>query len=196
MFNANQIDLPVQIGWQIDVTRRLNCDWDLEARYFNLGGQSATPPTISSTNGAGVLYRNAAMGIFPEPVNSNLAYTSRLQDVEINARRRVNDYLTVLAGVRYLNLDDRILVNDLSVTGGVDATQQLAGLNDMVGFQIGADAIVLRRGRFSVDTLLKAGIYDDLARNAFTYDSTGLVCMLRAAPRPITWPFAASLGSR
>ena len=174
LFNANQFDLPVQIGWQIDVARRLSDDWSLDARYFNLGGQSATSPTISRANGAGVLYRTTAQGIFPVPLNSNLAYTSRLQDVEINACRRVNDYLTVLAGVRYLNLDDRILVNQLTVTGGFDAIQHLAALNDMVGFQIGGDAIVLRRGRFSLDTLLKAGIYDDLARNAFTYDSTAL----------------------
>jgi hypothetical protein len=172
LFNANQFDLPVQMGWQIDVTRRMNCDWDLEARYFNLGGQSATPPTISSTTGAGVLYSNNAMGIFPVPINSNLAYTSQLQDVEINARLSLNDFLTVLSGVRYLNMDDRILVNQLSATGGVDAAQQLAGLNDLIGFQIGADAIVVRRGRFSVDTLLKAGIYEDRAKNAFTYDST------------------------
>ncbi|MGD0381956.1 MAG: BBP7 family outer membrane beta-barrel protein [Thermoguttaceae bacterium] len=176
LFNANQFDLPVQMGWQIDLTRRLNCNWDLEARYFDLGGQSATPPTISSPFGTGVIFApgtpGIAQGIFNPPVNTNLAYTSRLQNVEINACRSLNGRLSLLAGVRYLNLDDRIQVNELTTVGGIDATQQLAGFNDLVGFQIGADAIVVRRGRFSVDTLLKAGVYDDLARNAFTYDST------------------------
>jgi len=178
-FNANQFNMPMQTGWQIDVTRRLNCDWALEARYFDLGGQSATSPTINSPNGAGVNFNTTPFGIFPNPttttsslpVNSNLAYTSRLQDVELNARRSVNDCLTLLAGIRYLNLDDRILVSQLTATGGFDAVQELGGFNDLAGFQIGADAVVVRRGRFSVDTLLKAGIYGDLARSDFTYNS-------------------------
>jgi hypothetical protein len=174
LFNANQFDEPVQVGWEIDVTRRLNCDWDVEARYFDLGGQSANSPTITSSNGAGVLYAPTAQGLFFPPVNTSLSYTSRLQDVELNARRGLNDWLTVLAGFRYLDLDDRILVKELTVTAGADATQKLEGFNSLVGFQIGADASLWRRGSFSVDALVKAGIYDDLARNALTYDSTSL----------------------
>jgi len=172
-FNADQFDEPVQVGWEIDVTRRLNCDWDLEARYFDLGGQSANSPTITSSNGAGVLYAPTAQGLFFPPLNNNLSYTSRLQDVELNARRGPNDWLTLLAGFRYLDLDDRILVNQLT-TGNTAATQKLEGFNSLLGFQIGADASLWRRGSFSVDALVKAGIYDDLARNALTYDSTSL----------------------
>ncbi|MGA2796389.1 MAG: hypothetical protein ABSE63_02295 [Thermoguttaceae bacterium] len=176
LFNANQFDLPVQLGWQIDVARRLSDDWSLDARYFNLGGQSAVPPTINSPNGAGVLFTlrgggGESLGLIGPPVNTNLAYTSRLQDVEINASRGLNDYLTVLAGVRYINLDDRILVNEFAPVVNADAIQHIIGINDLVGFQIGADTIVLRRGRFSLDTLIKAGIYNDRAKNTFTYDS-------------------------
>jgi hypothetical protein len=80
----------------------------------------------------------------------------------------------VLAGVRYLNLDDRILVSQLTTTGGIDATQRLDGFNDLLGFQIGGDAVLVQRGRFSLDTTLKAGIYGDNARNFFAYDSTAL----------------------
>ena len=173
-FNANQFDLPVQAGWQVDVTRRLNDDWGLEARYFNLGGQSAASPTISSNAGAGVSFATTSQGLFFPPLNSNLSYSSRLQDVELNACRSLNDRVSVLAGVRYLQLDDRILVSQLTTTGGFDDTQQLDGFSHMVGFQIGGDAVLLRRGRFSLDTSLKAGIYGDIAQNAFTYDSTAL----------------------
>jgi hypothetical protein len=173
-FNANQFDLPVQAGWQIAVARRLNDDWDLEARYFNLGGQSATLPTISSNVGAGVLFAPTSQGLFFPPLNTNLSYTSQLQNVEINACRSLNDCVGVLADVRYLQLDDRILVSELTTGKGFDATQRLDGFSDMVGFQIGGDAVLLRRGRLSLDTSLKAGIYDDMARNAFTYDSTAL----------------------
>ena len=173
-FNADQFDLPVQVGWQIDITRRLNDNWDLEARYFDVGGQSASSPTIRSTVGAGVLFAPTAQGLFFPPLDSNLTYTSRLQDVELNARRSLNACLTVLAGVRYLNLDDRILVSQLTTTGGFDAAQRLDGFNDLLGFQIGGDAVLVQRGRFSLDTALKAGIYNDNARNSFAYDSTAL----------------------
>jgi hypothetical protein len=173
-FNANQFDLPVQLGWQIAVARRLNDDWELEARYFDLGGQGATSPTISSSVGAGVPFATTPQGLFFPPLNTNLSYSSRLQDVELNARRSLNDRVSVLAGVRYLQLDDRILVSQLTTVGGFDATQQLDGFSQMVGFQVGGDAVLLRRGGFSLDTSLKAGIYGDLARNAFTYDSTAL----------------------
>jgi hypothetical protein len=173
-FNADQFDLPVQAGWQIDITRRLNDDWDLEARYFDVGGQSATSPTISSNNGAGLLFAPTAQGLFYPPLNSNLTYSSRLQDVEINARRSLNTRVTLLAGVRYLNLDDRILVSQLTTNNRFDATQRVDGVNDLLGFQIGGDAVLVQRGRFSLDTALKAGIYDDHTRNFFAYDSTGL----------------------
>ena len=99
-----------------------------------------------------------------------MAYASRLQDVEINARRSLSESLTLLAGVRYLDLDDHIEVRQLTF-GGADPIQHLAGLNSMVGFQIGTDNVLLRRGGFSLDTGLKAGIYDNFARNRLSYDS-------------------------
>ena len=173
-FNADQFDLPVQAGWQIDITRRLNDDWDLEARYFDVGGQSAASPTIGSTVGAGVLFGPTPQGLFFPPLSSNLTYTSRLQNVELNARRSLNACVTVLAGVRYLDLDDRILVSQRTTASGIDATQQLDGFNDLLGFQIGGDAVLVQRDRFSLDTGLKAGIYGDHARNFFAYDSTAL----------------------
>jgi hypothetical protein len=166
LLNANDFDLPVQLGWQIDVTRRLCDDWSLDARYFNLGGQS---DSISTT-----FEDSANLLVAQQPYFTNLAiYTSRLQSVELNACRSLNDWLTVLAGIRYLNLDDRILVYEFA-PGDFDGIFQLAGFNDLLGFQIGADAHLLQQGPFSVNMFLKAGIYDDLARNAFAYDSIAL----------------------
>jgi hypothetical protein len=61
----------------------------------------ATSPTISSNVGAGVLFAPTSQGLFFPPLNTKLSYSSRLQDVEINACRSLNDCVSVLAGVRY-----------------------------------------------------------------------------------------------
>ena len=188
LLNANDFNLPVQLGWQIDVARQLNCDWGLDARYFNLGGQSASinRPIFDDDE-----------FLDGQPISTNLAfYTSRLQSVELNARRNLNDCVTLLAGVRYINLDDQILVNEFRPSLVLDGNFQLGGFNDMLGFQIGADAIVLQRCGFSVDLLLKAGIYDDRAEMLTPTILSRLLINMWTTPRPTTWPFAAKSESR
>jgi hypothetical protein len=172
--DANQLDLPMQIGWELDLARRLKGPWAVEARYFNLGGQSVTVPGVQSGSGAGVQYFNDALGIFEVNTTSDLKYSSQLQNVEVNLHKDVTDNLTLLAGFRYMNLDDGgilIVQRDIPGTYGVDARQQVEAFNELFGVQIGADAVLLRRNRFTISGDIKAGIFDDKARNRFSYDS-------------------------
>lgn len=175
IFNAQNVHFPTQIGWAIDLTRRLNDDWEVEGKYFNLGGQSARTSPFVGINGAGVLYNHNtadAIGIFNVDTFSTVSYASDLQSIEINGRRRLSDDITFLMGARYIGLNDGgILVIQQALGGLVDARQQIDATNDMIGGQLGIEAVGWRRGRLSIDSYIKAGIYGNRASNRLAYDS-------------------------
>lgn len=171
LYDANEITFPTQMGWDIGAIGRINCCWAAEFKYSDFGGQAARSPEFVGTNGAGVPYRNRALGIFGADATSTVSDSSRLQNVELNARRCVCDWMTVLVGIRYVSLNDRILIAQESATLGAEAVQHIQGLNDMVGLQLGADVAVWRWNCFHVDGLIKAGVYDDRAQNRFSYSS-------------------------
>ena len=96
-------------------------------------------------------------------------YASRLYNAEVNVRRNPWRRVTVLAGFRWVNLTEElegILLPPIAHgTGSFWDTQTK---NNLYGFQIGADAKLLERDRFSIDSMLKAGIFDDHAEEATT----------------------------
>jgi hypothetical protein len=182
IYDANQLDFPTQLGWEIDVQRRVCCDWSVEALYFQLGGENAKDLTLS-TFGAGVPYNTppAATGIFggPGPVLTGLDYSSKLQNVEFNARRELTPNVSLLAGVRYLGLyEDGLTIEQLATFSNpspalpslIGDIQKFSVFNNLIGFQVGADATFLRWGRFSLEGNFKAGIYGDAASNRISYD--------------------------
>ena len=172
-FDANQFEFPVQFGWDIDLQYRLACDWSIDARYIDVGvhGASATAP--QTPEGGGVLYggTNVAGILNQGALDSTLSYDSRLQSVEINLRRDYCPNLTLLAGVRYLQLTDEITVDQVTTNNLVHDEQQLKAYNGLIGFQIGADATLWSQGRFSLESDVRAGIYGDAARNHLSFAS-------------------------
>ena len=90
-------------------------------------------------------------------------YSSRLYNAELNVRWNPYDRLTLLAGFRWANLSEG-LQGTLPELPGTwpdrknpfwDASVR----NNLYGFQIGADGKLLERGRFSINGLIKAGIF-------------------------------------
>jgi hypothetical protein len=53
----------------------------------------------------------------------------------------------------------------------IDADQTIEAYNDLYGFQVGVDAALLRRGRFALNSDLKACLFDNEAGNRFGYES-------------------------
>ena len=65
---------------------------------------------------------------------------SELTDVEINGRRQINDFWSVLLGFRYLGLDEGMTIQQdftfiYSPVGGA-FTHDIGAVNDLYGFQI------------------------------------------------------------
>ena len=172
-FDASEFKFPVQIGWDIDLQRRLDGDWSVEGRFFDLGVRGANATAPQAPAGGGVLYANGNVaGIFNlGAVNSSLNYESRLQSVEINLRRDYCPNLTLLAGVRYFQLTDEITVDQVAVNNSGYDQQQLKAYNGLIGFQLGADATLWSQGRFSLETGGRVGVYGDAARNHLSFAS-------------------------
>jgi hypothetical protein len=192
-YNADEFSLPEQFGWEFDVQRRFGGDWAVEGRFFDLGGQDALSPFLKTGGGAGILYSGGPIGIFGPSATSQLAYYSELRSAEVNAWTNVSGRLSFMAGVRYFDLDDRILVHQFA-PGGVDVRQRLEALNDMIGFQLGANVAVLRRGPFSLDAIVKAGIYDDVLHNVLAYDSAFFAEHARTSASTSAAAFSSELG--
>ncbi len=115
-------------------------------------------------------------------------YSTKLQNAELNVQRKCSDRIKILAGFRWLRLkedlkgtippNDRILpiwkidpnltlydVARIENLPGIPNTEELppfwdtATKNDLYGLQVGADAKLFERGRFSVNGIVKAGGY-------------------------------------
>jgi hypothetical protein len=110
---------------------------------------------------------------------------SNFNSIEVNVREDVNEYVSLLAGFRWINLNERFsYLFSIPLTSIVGSTQ---ADNNLLGFQIGADGVLYDLGRFRFDGIAKAGIYGNLAQNqsalvgvpfpgalAFTHDTTDL----------------------
>ena len=89
------------------------------------------------------------------------AYDSKLYNAEFNLRWNACDRVTLLAGIRWTGLCEELqgtLVDSIFKPFWTTNTE-----NSLYGFQIGADGKLWDCGRFSIDGLLKAGIFDNRA---------------------------------
>jgi hypothetical protein len=88
-----------------------------------------------------------------------------LTDVEINGRRKINDFWSLLMGFRYMGLDEGLTIRQGVNFDIATFSHEIGAVNDLYGFQIGGDMRIWSRGPLSIEGLFKAGIYGDHATN-------------------------------
>ncbi len=98
-------------------------------------------------------------------------YSSKLYNAELNVRWNPCCRVTMLAGFRWTELRENLDGGYLDTIWENFWTTNTK--NDLYGFQIGTDAILWERGCFSIDGLVKAGIYDNHAQqtSSLRYES-------------------------
>ena len=95
----------------------------------------------------------------------HLQYASRLDSAELNVRRAAGEGISVLAGFRWLELQERFMATKSSCSNGLLEGHALTN-NDLYGFQIGAETRMWDGGgAFHVDAWIKAGIYGNSAES-------------------------------
>ena len=172
--NANQFDFSAASGVELDVIRHNVGDsgWDLQGIAFNVDNMQDSVPTIP-VDGAFVQYITPFGSTTDGLMRSS--YESSLLSLELNARRQVGpEWLTLLAGARYLRLDEELLI-DISY-GGDGGTNQvnhrINSTNDLFGFQLGGEASLFENERWVVSALGKVGIYANRSGNSVLITQT------------------------
>lgn len=147
---------------------------DLEVSYFQIDGWNSVRsigPIIGPDGPDWLVMR--APGDFVQiqdaPPTQTMAwdYDSRLYNAEVNMRRSPWRRVTVLAGFRWVNLSEDLEgILTPPTAHGTGPFWDAQTKNNLYGFQIGMDAKLLERDRFSIDSVLKAGIFDNYVEEA------------------------------
>ena len=170
LLDASDFKFQYETGPEIAILRQINDDWNVEGRFFRIDGWEATRGSVHSLE-SDVQYATPFRIGVPSPtpiiLDTTIAGTfrSELTDVEINGRRKINDFWSLLVGFRYMGLDDRLTIQQGVNFGLATFMHDVGAVNDLYGFQIGADMNLWSRGRLSVEGLVKAGVYGNHAAN-------------------------------
>jgi hypothetical protein len=150
-------------GPRVSLIRHGDRCFDLEVLYFQIDGWKSSKvvrPDGEDGRGIGFSAPDFIVRSYVDPYQWD--YASKLYNGEFNVRWNPSCRVTLLAGFRWAELRE-------DLNGGIlsplfESFWDTSTQNDLYGFQIGAEAILFQRCRFSIDGLLKAGIYGNHAQ--------------------------------
>jgi opacity protein-like surface antigen len=165
VFNSSQFQQGFSAGPKVDLIYHGDAGYSAELSYFNIFNQSDAK-AVGPDNPADwlVMWGPAPFWQTQDFTNQAMAWgaTTNLISGEANGRLDVNSRVTVLAGFRWLQLNDNLL-GWLSPTAGLPPFWNTSTVNNLYGAQIGVEGKILEYGRFSLDGLIKIGLFDNNA---------------------------------
>jgi hypothetical protein len=183
LLNASDMEFPLVAGPRVSVIGHGLCGLDIEASFFGIQGwmASANFPSSSLPAGFALLSVDSVFqGTQGLPV-TDVRFTERsnLYNGELNVRRPIGDWLTLLAGFRWVELDDSYESQGVR-SDETSFTHTIRAINHMYGFQVGADVSLFRRSNgsyqfgqsmvicdqsspFQIDGFVKAGLFYNAA---------------------------------
>ncbi len=162
VLNANDFQQGFCGGPRLGLLRHGDDGYDLELSYFQIDGWNDYR-SVGPTPDYWLVMR--APGGFLQTQDHRHKqmmawdYASRLYNAELNVRWNPFARLAVLAGFRWVDLGEDLqgtLPPERAAPFWDNNTR-----NNLYGFQVGADGKLFERGRFSIDGVLKAGIFDN-----------------------------------
>lgn len=144
-------------GAEIDFFLRLSDDLFFEFDWFTIGAWSRQHN--ADLNGATV---NIGFPID----GASFATNQQFKNYEFNLRRRLTDDFTVLAGFRYIELNDAFHIHYDASSAGITEDGTVGAFNRLYGFQIGSQGTFLRYGGWQLDGWVKSGIFGNSAGNS------------------------------
>jgi hypothetical protein len=167
IFDMANADIGTAAGYDMTVTRCFGPCWDLEARYFQIGGWNDSQSFNQYTQTYVSAYNTIQTTDSP-----SYAYSSRLYNIEMNLRWKQFDRIPFLMGFRTLGLDEnfRIISNGARDTTWAETSTN----NNLYGMQIGIEPVLWDRcGRFRLEGTLKAGLYGNTAHQRTQFPTVG-----------------------
>lgn len=175
----NATDLPQGFsgGPRVGLIRHGDGGYDLELSYFQIDGWSSSrsvyPPTPQDWRWLTMRCRGDFLQL-NEGAGQGMVwqYGSRLYNAELNVRWNACNQVTMLAGFRWVRLQENLQgALEPPTVSWEPPFWNTTTTNNLYGVQIGAEGRLFERGRFSIDGLVKAGIFDNNAEQ-FTGVST------------------------
>ena len=148
LLDSSGLGFSYEAGPRLSLIRH-GCAWDFELNYFSIDGWQADAdfPNSALPSGVGSL---ALDKVIPFPVTAAaFEDKTRLYSTEFNLRRPVNDWLTVLAGFRWVELEDGYLAQGTGATLSTPFSETIRVHNHLFGFQVGTDAILFEHQKNS-----------------------------------------------
>lgn len=154
----------VQSGFTTTAIKNRECN-DLEIGVMAFG--SSSQPTL------GLILPDSSLNSNPPvtmPGTGALIsyYGSNFFSFEGNLRRPIGERLTLLAGLRFVSLEEQYLFAALAASPPQAMAGRLKTNNGMGGIQFGADGTVWQCNRFKISALGKGGIYYNDAKSENT----------------------------
>jgi len=220
-FNSNQFRQGFSAGPKMSLTYHGDSGYGVELSYFNIFNQSATEVIGPDTPADWLVMR--APGAFWQTQDfpyQGMAWSAatNLYSAEANGRWDISRRLTLLAGVHWLQLNDNLMgtltpadrtaptwkqINPEDNLSQVTQGTMPAGnyppfwttstRNNLYGVQIGVDGKLLELGRFSLDGLIKIGLFDDNAEQSTGVSLKKQLFPSQATTNHVAFVSAASL---
>ncbi len=171
LMNASGFSFNWDGGLDASLIRRMGDDNNLEARYFGVNNFTArqaflttTPANIPTTPPENIPPSAPSTPTNPLAPNVNSRFDSSLYSAEINWHHESTETIGWLAGFRWLQTNDALGITFPDPV--VNRTFRSVTDNQLCGGQIGADLKVWEEGGpLRIDTVLKAGLYNNNASN-------------------------------
>ena len=164
--NARAFDFDLEPGVHASLIRHnlFGNRNDLQIRYFGVHEWSDTQ--FLGATGNPIVINTALLLNITGPRDITSVYESELDNVEANFRRRMNNnWITLLAGFRYLRLDESLHSNMVPTGPGTTEQFLVNTDNNLYGFQIGADIVLYGSCDCCIRGIAKAGLYGNDAGN-------------------------------
>jgi hypothetical protein len=173
VLHANDLQQGFAGGPRFGLNRHGDSGYDFELSYFQIDGWNAYRSIGPTPHDWLVMTAPGAPLDFLQTQDHRHTqmmawdYASRLYNAELNVRWNACARLTLLAGFRWANLTEELQGTLPELPGTWPQRREpfwdANVRNNLYGFQVGGDGKLLERGRFSINGLIKAGIFGNNA---------------------------------
>lgn len=163
VLNGNDFDFDYKAGIDAGVIfQRSDHDFGIGVRFISVNDWTASRSVTGLTNAA--INTNPVQNLTSSNVHG--AYSSELESFEVNLRKTYSPCVTLLAGFRYIDLDEQL---DFHFYGGSSPDLFWRTNNNLYGFQLGAEAVLHQSCKWQIDGFGKFGIFaNDASVNSQT----------------------------
>jgi hypothetical protein len=169
--NANQLNSTPAAGPRFSLFRTNGCGDALEATYFraaNFRAQTNLPTVASGYTPAFVPGQT-----FYDSASANLG--AALQSFELNGRMTVAPWIQLLGGFRWFEWQETLQLTTVPAD-----VVSVSSMNNLYGYQIGFDSLLLSTKWLRLEGLMKGGAYYNNAFQTTTANISGFPFSTRA----------------